>query len=155
MVVRKELPPDDHVSRFVPYSRQEREPDTDKLIGLTAAACELSARDKGGLSVNWIEFFGQYSRNARISSACAYRASLQSNKLPAKGLFAYAQVRAIKDVAHSYQKPVRVVHCPVPGNEAHSEIRHFDDQDIELLERLAVEVFSDLEVVKDLNLPPP
>ena len=45
MVARKAIPDEDHVSRFAPYSRQFRDPETDELIGLAAAACAIREQE--------------------------------------------------------------------------------------------------------------
>ncbi|MFK4004137.1 hypothetical protein [Qipengyuania sp. NPDC077563] len=153
MVARKAIPDEDHVSRFAPYSRQFRDPETDELIGLAPAACAIREADKGGLSVNWIEFYGAFNAAAKKAAAIGYRSTLAKNKLPSKGAFGYANVGKLREVCALAGKKIRVVHAPVDGNDAHAEIRHFSDEDFGLLDELATNAFVDLDVVAEMKLP--
>lgn len=153
MVARRALPDADHVMRFAPLSRQLIDGDTGASIGIAPTAFAIRAADKGGLSVTWIEHFGKDGRNSRAAAAAAYRESLPSKKLPAKGAFAWAEIEAIKNAGVPYRKRIRVVHDPVEGNPGHAEVRHFDDDDLELLELLATDVFIDWEFVANMSVP--
>lgn len=153
MVARKPIPTGDHVMRFVPKNKQQRDPDTDAFQGLTAAGFALRASDKGGLSVTWTEFFGDSSPANIRAGAMAYRNSLESKRLGGQGLFAVGRAQVILSTASDYRKRVRIVHAPVAGNDGHAEIRHFTDDDIELLDCLAREVFNEVHFVRDLELP--
>ena len=153
VIARRAIPDCDHVSRFVPYSRQNRDAVTDAFLGLTSAACELGPADKGGLSVTWIEHFGVFGHKAKRKAAIAFRASLDSRRLPPQAVFAYAQVRKIKAAAYEYGRLVRVVWDPVAGNDGHCEIRHFADEDLRLLDLLATEVFGEPDLVLEMDLP--
>ena len=153
MVARKAIPDEDHVSRFAPYSRQFRDPETDELIGLAAAACAIRESDEGGLSVNWIEYYGKYGTASKKSAAVAFRSTLSNQKLPPKGAFGYANVGRIRKSCEAVGRKVRVVHAPIEGNDGHAEIRHFSDDDFGLLEELSTNVFGDCDIVKNMNLP--
>lgn len=153
MIARRAIPDDDHVSRFVPKNRQDRDPETDEFRGLTIAACQLRTTDNGGLSVTWIEHFGPYGQQAKRDAAVAYRASLSSGKLPPQAAFAYAEVSRIKAAARQFDKAVRVVWDPVEGNPGHAEVRHFADDDLRLLDLLSTETFIDPDFVREMNLP--
>ena len=139
--------------RFVPKNRQWRDPETDAYLGLSGAGFALRADDRGSLSVTWIEFFGDAAPDNIRAGAKAFRATLDSKKLPAEGVFACAIAGHIVEAAASHQKSVRVVHAPVPGNEGHAEVRHFTDEDLGLLDLLAAETFTEVHFVKDLGLP--
>lgn len=153
LVARAPVPLADHVMRFVPKNKQQRDPDTDAYQGLSAAAFALRAEDAGGLSVTWVEYFGGQSPANLRAGAAAYRESLDSKKLGPTGLFAIAEVRDISSKAANYRKSVRVVHSPVPGNDGHAEVRHFTDDDMQLLDSLARDVFTQVVFVRDLGLP--
>lgn len=153
MVARKALPGDDHVMRFVPKVRQQRDADTDDFLGITPQAMALRDEDKGGLSVTWIEYFGDYGKAAKQSAAIAFRESLESKQIGSEAVFATAQVKSIINAGQAYNKRIRVVHDPVQGNPGHAEIRHFTDEDIRLLDHLAMDVFCEMDKVADLNLP--
>lgn len=114
----------------------------------------MRAEDKGGLSVTWVEHFGDFGQSARAMAAAAHRETLREKKLPPNAIFAWAAVVEIKRAGDEYRKGVRVVHDPVDGNPGHSEIRHFSDEDLDLLDYMSSEVFVDYEVVKAMGIPP-
>jgi hypothetical protein len=153
MAARKPLPGVDHVMRFVPRSKQHWDEETNQFLGLGSGACMLRDDDKGGLSVTWIEHFGAKGAPAKRDAAVAFRSSLPSKKLPAQGLFASAEVNNIIHAGKVHQKKLRVVHDPIPDNTGHSEVRHFTDDDFELLDLLASEIFIEIDFVGDLDLP--
>lgn len=153
MAVRRQLPSEDHVLRYVPKSRQHRDPDTDEFLGITSAAMQLREDDQGGLSVTWVEHYGNYDLAGLRKAATAFKNSQPSKKLGAQAVFAAAQVEAISVACLSFGKRIRVVHDPVPDNPGHAEIRHFSDEDSILLEFLASDVFSQVVLVSELGLP--
>lgn len=153
MAAKKPLPKSDHVMRFVPKGRQHRDAITDEFRGLLPTSMQLTAKDEGGLSVTWIEFYGTLGPPTKRTAAIAFRESLEKKKLPPQGLFATAQVSAILDAANGFGREMRVVHVPVPGNPGHAEVRRFTDEDMALLDLLATEVFSTYDFVRDLSLP--
>lgn len=152
MVVRKHLPPADHVMRYVQYNRQERDADTDAYLGVAPGAFMRGAKDQGGMSVTWVEHFGAYGAPAKRDAAIAFRNSQPSKKIGSKALFATANVQSVLDAGATFSKALRVVHDPVPENTGHTEVRHFDDDDLELLDMLASQVFTDIDLVADLAL---
>ena len=137
--------------RYIPPSKRFIDQNGERL-GPSLAGFELREDDWGGLSVTEIEHFGLMSKAARQKAALAFRESLDSKKLSKHGIFARAQILRVKDAALEYGKKVRVVHDPVPGNSGHAQIRHFTDDDLDLLEHFAAQVFKDYEVVADMNL---
>lgn len=153
MPARKALPDGDHVMRFASSSKRFVDPDTDERSGPTPAAFAIRASDEGGLSVTWIEHFGDFSAATRGKAAAAHRETLKEKKLPPNAIFAWADVAAIKEAGAGYDKGLRVVHAPVPGNDGHSEIRHFSDEDLDLLDHLSSSVFVEYAAVKDMDIP--
>lgn len=153
MVARKAISEYYHVMRHIPATKRwvneagERE-------GPSPAGFALRPDDKGGLSVTEVEFFGTSSPAARREAASAYRNSLLSKKLGSQSIFAWAKVANIRQAAAVYNKQIRVVHDPVPGNPGHAEIRHFTDDDLDLLDHFAMEVFIKYEVVANMQIPP-
>lgn len=154
MAARKALPDHHHVMRFAAKSKRFHHPDTGQALGLSPAAFAIREGDEGGLSVTEIEFFGPLSPASLAEAAVAYRASQESKRLGPQGAFAWAEINAIKAAAQQYDKKVRVVHAPVDGNPAHAEIRHFTDDDLDLLAFFASDVFSNYVIVQDMTLPP-
>jgi len=139
--------------RFVPKSRQYRDADTDQFICLAEGAFTIRESDEGGLSVTWIEYYGVKNIDSKRCAAIAFRASLDSQRLGGEGVFASAKVDDILKAGREFEKPLRVVHDPVPQNPGHAQIRQFSDDDLMLLDVLATEVFSEIDRVSTLNLP--
>lgn len=153
MVAKKAVPPEHHVMRFVPANRQHRHPDTDEFLGLLPSAMELTKRDEGGLSVTWIEFYGPLGFQSKQTGAAAFRESLESKRVGAKGVFASGNVGEVLSAGERFGKTVRVVHVHEVENPGHAEVRHFTDEDVALLDVLATEVFCTFDFVADLKLP--
>lgn len=153
MVARRAIPSADHIMRYVQKSRQHRDPDTDEFLGLAPGAFMLGPKDEGGMSVSWIEFFGPLSQAAKKEAAIAFRESLDRKKLGGSAVFATAQVQAVLDAGKAFSKQLRVVYAPVPGNDGHAEVRHFSDDDLELLDWLASAAFLEIDHVAGMGLP--
>lgn len=153
MVARRALPDSHHVLRYVPQSKRVVDPDGN-LGGPAPTAFALRVDDAGGLSVTEIEHFGEMSAASRVSALAAHRESLPSKTVRSNALCAWAQIERIKAAALTYEKHVRVVHDPVEGNPGHAEIRHFTDEDLDLLEFFSSDVFLNYEVVGSMELPP-
>lgn len=154
MVARKALSDHHHVMRYVPAGRRFVDADGNRL-GPGAGAFALRADDKGGLSVTEIEIFGPMGAEARSAAAVAYRSTLPSKRVGAEAIFAWASVESVKDAGGQYGKQLRVVHDPVVGNDGHAEIRHFTDEDLDLLEFFSGSVFSSYSTVASMCLPKP
>lgn len=152
MVARKALNDEHHVMRFIPASKQFVAEDGTQL-GPALAGFTLREEDEGGLSVTEVEYFGEMSVEARRAAAVAHRESLTSKKVGAKAIYAWAQVGQIRKAGEAYDKKIRVVTDPVPGNDAHAQVRHFTDDDLDLLDHFATKVFVAYEVVADMELP--
>lgn len=150
---RKALDESHHVMRFASRSRRFLDPETDQYLGPTPAAFALRDDDNGGMSVTWVEAFGSFSAKSRGLAAAAHRETLREKKLPKEAIFAWAKVADIKAAGNQYSKALRVVHDPVDGNPGHSEIRHFTDDDLELLDYFSSFVFSEYSAVKDMDIP--
>jgi len=141
------IPDDDHVLRYAAYGRLYRHPDTDIPISLAPQAFRLRPSDEGDLSLTWIEYFG-LEVEAQVDQAVkSYRQSMDKPMTRStKGAFGKAKVAKIIAAIKEFEAPVkvRVLHDPTEKNPAHSIISKFQDQNEELLELLAKEVFADL-----------
>lgn len=122
-------------------------------MGPGPGAFALREDDAGGLSVTEVEYFGTLSPVTRRAAAVAHRESLASKSVGKQAIYAWAQVAKVKHAAAIYGKSVRVIHDPVDGNPGHAEIRHFTDEDLDLLEHFATDVFHEYETVAEMNLP--
>jgi len=93
------------------------------------------------------------NRATRAAAAVAHRASLKSKSLGKQAIFAWAKVSDVVAAGLEYDRELRVVHDPVDGNPGHAEVRRFTDDDLDLLDYFATEVFQDYETVAAMNLP--
>lgn len=135
------LPDDHHVMRYVPWSRLLRDED-DNVVGFLAQAFALRP-DEESLSVNWLEYFGGDRKTNIRDSVLEFRRTL--TKVGRKSAFGIASVKKIKDTCSATAGvKVRVVYEPGKNNPAHSGIRHLPRDDLNLLDALAAEAFSEL-----------
>jgi hypothetical protein len=138
--------------RFVPYKEQERHPETGEFLGILGTAFSIRESDDGGLSVTWVEHYGEHEHSTIEIAATAFRDSLQSKKLGGKAYFAVGLAGMTRSAAAEYNKTIRIVHAPDGANTGHVELRRFSDDDRRLLDALAVEVYSEHIAVADLQL---
>jgi hypothetical protein len=138
--------------RFVPYKQQLRDPETDEFKGIVNTAFAIRPTDKGGLSLTWVEHYGAKSAATYNIAASAFRDSLESKKLPIKAYFAVGQAGGARATSASHGKKIRLVHAPDGPNTGHVELRRFTDEDRQLLDTLAREVFTEHVAVIGLTL---
>lgn len=134
----KNLPDDDHVMRYVPWTRLRRDED-DNVIGVLPEAFQLR-QDEDCLSVNWIEFYTDPATRV-YRSVLALR---NSRKAGAKSAFVIGNVGKIKAACTIHGCKVRVLHEPKEGEPAHASIRRLPRDDLILLAVLADDVFADM-----------
>ena len=134
------LPPDDHVVRVVPFKKL-RTDENGNVLGVSHLAFERRV-DEDGLSVTWLEYFAGSRAEALVAAVHALRAS--RFKPTARSGFAIGQVAAIKDKCAIYSAKIRIVHAPTDDNKAHAELRQLPRDNVELLEALAANSWSDL-----------
>jgi hypothetical protein len=78
--------------------------------------------------------------------------ALNQKKLGAQGCFAVGNAGQTKAACLARDKKIRLVHAPDGPNTGHVEIRQFSDEDQQLLEILADEVFTEHVFVASLTL---
>jgi hypothetical protein len=146
-----EVPDPDHLMRYVPRSRQLRDRETDAFRGVLGSAFNIRDEDKGGLSVTWIEHYGLKSEDTiRLAGTC-YRDSLPSRKLNRSACFSIGNADAIREAGMARGKRLRLIPAPDGPNSGHVEIHRFNDQDKELLDALAMDVFVEHVPVAQLG----
>lgn len=142
----------DHLMRFVPLKEQLRHPDTNAFEGILNTAFRIRPCDDGGLSVTWVEHYGEKNLNTYSVAGAAFRDSLNSKRLPKSGYFAIGNVKECRETSLAYNKKIRIVVEPDGTNTGHVTIRRFSDDDLALLDALALEVFSEHVAVTDLGI---
>jgi len=146
----KNLPDEDHVIRYVPWGRLRRD-EEDNILGFLPQAFQLRP-EEDYLSVNWLEYHdGDRERQIRLS-VWDMRASFEK-PLGAKSAFAISNVAQVKKTCQGFGSRVRVIHEPdLPKNPGHSAIRQLPRDDLNLLDAMAADAFTDR--VSNIDIPP-
>ena len=146
------IPDSNHLMRFVPYTQQVRDPETDEFKGIANEAFRIRAHDRGGLSLTLVEHYGSKSVQTYTIAATRFRDSLPSKKVGPKSYFAVGQAGKTRATAKAHGKVVRLVHAPDGSNTGHVELHRFTDEDRMLLDALVIDVFREHVAVADLKL---
>ena len=147
--VRKPIPDNDHVVRYVPISRQARDLNGN-LMGNGVLYTALQQRkDESYVSVNWLEFH-QGTRTDRLALIRQELSEAFPPKSLGKALLAIGHVGQIKRACSDAGRPVRVTHEPTRTSPSHAGIRQFPTEEDGLLEALAAEVFIDTMLASDV-----
>ena len=133
------LPDEDHVIRYVPWTRLRKD-ENENVIGFLWQAFELKP-DELELSVNWLEYF-EGDRDRRIRESV--KVLRNTRKVGVKSAYGIGNVGQIKRTCSASGVQVRIVYAPEDNNPAHSVIRRLPRDDSSLLEALAADAFTDL-----------
>lgn len=134
------LPDDDHVMRYVAWTRLRKDGDDDRVLGFLPVAFQRRENEES-LSLNWLEWFGG-DRDSQIkASVIMFRKTID---VGTKSAFGVGNVRKIRDVCRAHNANVRIVYEPIDDNPAHVGIRRLPRDDLALLEALAADAFVDL-----------
>jgi hypothetical protein len=139
------LPDEDHVMRYVPWTKLRRDED-ENVIGFLPHAFELRPEEES-LSVNWLEYFNGDRENRIRDSVKIFRNTRNVGK---KSAFGIGNVGQIKATCGANGALVRIVYEPEPNNQAHSAIRRLPRDDLGLLEALAADAF--VELVRNVDV---
>jgi hypothetical protein len=133
------LPNEDHVMRYVPWTKLRKDED-DKVLGFLGEAFKLKP-DEEYLSVNWLEYFeGDREKKIR-ASVRTFRSTLT---VGTKSAFGIGNVDKIKATCRARGATVRIVYEPTDDNKSHSAIRRIPRDDAILLDALAADAFAEL-----------
>ena len=154
-LAREKVPDGHHLMRYVPFGQQIRDPDDCSFRGIVGTAFSVRPSDKGGLSLTWVEHYGEKSEATYSIAASHFRDSLEKKKLATQAYFAIGQAGLTRKTAAAHGKQVRIVHAPDGPNSGHVELLRFTDEDRVLLDALAIDVFSEHVAVVKLTLLPP
>jgi hypothetical protein len=136
-----DLPNEHHVVRHVPLGKTRRDAEGN-ILGILPAAIERREGEKY-LSVNYLEYFSGTNKQQMAEVKAAVIAAKQSKSIGTKGLFATANVGTLKSVVQAKTtKKIRIAYAPTDHNPSHSAIHDIPEEDIELMDQLADEVFS-------------
>lgn len=117
-----------------------RKDENDNVLGVLGEAFKLRDKEKA-LSATWLEYFSG-ARDTQITSAVqTIRASIRTG---GKSGFAIGKVAAINAICVNRHSKIRIVYEPMCSNKAHVGVRDLPRDDLELLEMLAAEAWSEL-----------
>ena len=133
------LPDEDHVMRYVPWSRLRKD-EHENVIGFLWQAFELR-QNESELSMNWLEYFDG-DRDEKIRQSV--RIFRQTRKVGPKSAYGIGNVGKIKRTCSEGGTQVRIVYDPEEVNLSHSVIRRLPRDDSSLLDALAADAFTDL-----------
>jgi hypothetical protein len=147
MPPRKKIPPDNHIIRYVSWTRLRKD-ENDKVIGILNEAFKRKENEKG-LSTTWLEYFPGDRENQKIAAVQAMRAS--KLVVTSKSGFAFGKVGDIQSACiNRGTNKVRIIHTPSKDNEAHVDVLALPREDSDLLELLATEVWNDYILNSDI-----
>lgn len=138
------LPDADHIVRHCNSQQLIRE--GEEVIGIFPHAFLLRDNEKY-LSASWLEFFPG-NRSQRIDAVIKTTAACRTVK-PSHG-FAIGNVSDVKEACAGFGQKLRIVHEPSSKNPnpAYTAVRQFRSDDLELLQLLAMDAWSELIVAK-------
>lgn len=143
------IPDDDHVMRHVPWGRLRRDED-DNVLGFLPQAFERRP-DEDSLSVSWMEYYGDPATRTRD----AVWAMRRARTLGGKSAFAVANVGKVKEAClNTGNVKVRVVHEPLDNWPSRAGIRLLPREDLDLLEALADDAFTEMVLNQAVPLQP-
>lgn len=144
------IPDGDHVIRHVPLAKTRRDSDG-KIYGILPQAIERRDREEY-LSVSHYECFhgSQIQKLASVRNAIA--AGKQSGTIGIKGLLAKANVRILKQaVEQNAEQKIRIAYLPTKKDPSHSGVYKLPQENTELMDALASEVFSEMFLLSDIK----
>jgi hypothetical protein len=142
---------DERIVRFVPWGKLRKDED-DNVFGSYPDAFALREGETS-LSVTWCEY---YAGSSDEQLRCAIEAIRGSRTVGAKARFAVGGVGRIRACAEgrAKAKKLRIVHDPEDNNPAHASIIYWPADDLQLLELLAEDEWSQLLTADDANKLP-
>jgi hypothetical protein len=145
----KYLPDEDHVVRHINSQLLIRY--ADRVVGCFPQAFELRPGETY-LSASWLEFFSGTKRERTLAVVGAV-AKARTVK-PSHG-FALGNVAEVKEACASFGSRIRVIHEPDKDNPnpAYTAIRNYRSDEIQLLELLAGEAWSEIVEARDFLAP--
>ena len=103
-----ELPDGDNILRFVRRGLQRDD-------GWPDGSAFWLVKDEGGLSVNWVEYFGREDKRRSINEV---REHIQRDRGPTS-IFAELNIKATKNRLDNQGYSIKLMHTPQLANERH------------------------------------
>ena len=127
----RDIPDSHHMARYCSGSQHY----DGKVL---AVAFQLRNQEESYLSVNWLEYFGIETFDTALARICADKRGLGFS-IRRTGRFAVLNVGTIRSIVQDSVnlpktiQPLSVTHQPVPGDESHSGIGGYPQDDLSFL----------------------
>lgn len=145
-----DLPNPSRVVRDVPYSRMERDSETDEYLRPYPSAFQLKEGERD-LSVTWCEYF---SGSPDEQLRCAIEALRKSRVIKSSACFCAASTPNILGAIADAGGKGRAVFLPVESNQAHAGILGIDRENTLLLQLLSEDVWCEFLTADQANALP-
>lgn len=140
---------DHHVVRHIPFPNLRRSGDG-KILGVLPQAFSLRT-DEAYLSVNWLEFFESNKATNLLETKNAIAAAKASGKISPSSALAIANVGKLKEACLTKSDAqIRVAYAPSKNNPSHTAIHNLPSNDLELLDLLAEDIFTEQVLVSKI-----
>lgn len=157
MAKGENVPPEDEATRWIKPKLLGKDDDNQVVVDtqgrptVVAPSAFALADDEESISITWLQCFG-LDRSAHLPKAAeAFRLSIPSQTLSAKGAFAIAHVAEVIAAGKDHGLKLRVVQDPVDGNAGHAEIRRYPREMGLLQTMLATQVFGERYLYGDIK----
>lgn len=140
------LSDDYHIVRHISFQQVDRD-DAGAIRGIFPQAFILHPKDEGYFSAGWLEYFAGVRRNC-IAGIAAFLG--KTRKVTAKQAFACGRVGDVKEACSQFGQKIRVIHEPDDDNLTYTAIRRYQSDNLELLELLATDAWSQVTDAKDV-----
>lgn len=142
----KSIPNKHHIIRYASWTKLLKDEDLN-VLGVLHTALELRDGEKY-LSATWVEYFNGQPQDQFMSAVRAIRNSIDAKP---KGGMAKANVGKLHELCGAKDSRIRIVTERSKANPAHAGIHRLPQDNIDLLELLAVEAFSNVVLNRDLG----
>jgi hypothetical protein len=149
----RELIVDSHnVVRYLKPRFLIRDDFDEDIISIFSQAFELRPNEEF-LSVNWLEYFELPNKKDALKLIIN---DLKASNLPvgSKGALAIANISKIKSIGKDRKTKIRVEYRPNNLNKSHSRVFNIQNEDLEMLDLLSREAFSEIIPIDKLTSNP-
>ena len=145
---------DHHIVRHCGFQRVEREPGTNRVLGLHLRAMALRPEIREPyLSVNWLEHCeGTKIERLRVVVE-TIRQKTKSKYLSPQSGVAVLKCGKVVEIGSDFDRKLSVLYAPSKTDPSYSRINGLplDNEDLLLLSALAEEAFKDFTLLADLG----
>ncbi|MBI1262424.1 MAG: hypothetical protein GC184_11940 [Rhizobiales bacterium] len=139
------IPHEHHVIRYASWTKLRKD-ENDNVLGILPDALRLREVETS-LSTTWIEWFDGPPQNQYLNAVEMIRRTMSVSP---RGGMSKANVGNLRELCQTENVSIRIVHEPTDENDAHASIRRLPRDNLDLLELLAAEAFTETILNRDL-----